>query len=191
MKVLIVSGFNEKVGDGSGIWDIADALDLILPSPVTRRQWDTLDPTDIPGHDVVVTYSYGQAALWHAMYVLSTKPIIQQLFIIAGVPRFWFGQFYGEPWHIPSNISGAVAFNVNSVPHSAGIHNASDVYLNVNCDGPGVDHCSIQGLASIRVRIVAYVSAAMPSVAASAGAPRTRRDTHVPRWQPHSSIIHV
>jgi hypothetical protein len=173
MKVLCVSGFTEKVGDGSPFWEIADALDALLPDPVTRRQWDTLVPDDIAGHDVIVTYSYGQAALWHAMYALDEMPRIQQLFIIAGVPRFWFGQFYGSPWHITANIAGAEAFNVDSVPHSAGIHNPSSAFVNVDCDGPGVDHVSIQGLQSIRDRIVAYVSAAIGSAAASAGAAAT------------------
>ena len=105
----------------------------------------------------MVTYSYGQAALWHALAALPNDqlPTIKHLFILAGVPRLpGWSQFYGTLWTIPPHILAATCFNIDSIPASCGIHNQSDKYVNVNCRSWGLDHVSIQGDVTIRRQIV-------------------------------------
>jgi hypothetical protein len=168
MKILVVSGYLEKVDDGSGIWDIADALENIPGAEAARREWDKLAPADLAGVDLAVVYSYGCAAFWHEFHALppEQRPTIRQLFIIAGVPNMPdFGQFYGTVWTVPDNILSAMAFNLHGViPASCGIHNATsfDVKLsdlpnaaitkrmNVTCDGNGVGHVEIQSVEAIQ-----------------------------------------
>lgn len=173
MKLLFVSGFLERIGDDSAFWEIADRAEQ-LGHEVTRRQWDTLVPDDLAGHDAVVTYSYGQAAFWHAFFALaeSARPLFKLVCVLVGVPRFIWEQLYGSPWHMPPQVQRAVAFNLHgAVPASAGIHNATapDVnladlpsvavtkYMNVTCDGPGVTHCSIQGVTAVQDAIIAAI----------------------------------
>lgn len=178
LQVLLVSGFGERVGDDSALWQIAVALHspagtkvsgwreegnslrLQLAPNVTidliERQWDTLAPADLRNIDVAITYSYGQAALWHALHGLppEERPRIQHLFILAGVPRLWWGQMYGTVWTIPAYIEKATAFNIDAIPASCGIHNESANYINVDCRSWGLDHISIQGEPRIRKQIV-------------------------------------
>jgi hypothetical protein len=157
LTILCVSGFGERLNDKSKFWLIAAALLLVPGVTVICRQWDTLTPADVRAADAAITYSYGQAALWHAMYALPVeeRPTLLHLFIIAGVPRQpeWF-QFYGTVWTMPSNVRGATCFNIDSIPASCGIHNESDKYINVNCRSWGLDHSSIQGDSRIRTQIV-------------------------------------
>jgi hypothetical protein len=162
MKVLCVSGFGEKLRDKSKFWLIAAGL-LAVPgvASVTCRQWDTLAPADVAAADVIIAYSYGQAALWHALaaFTPGSPPTIKHLFTIAGVPRFWWGQLYGTPWTIPANIQAATCFNIDSIPASCGIHNQCDRYVNVSCRGRGLDHVSIQGDPIVRQTIIDAIRA--------------------------------
>lgn len=189
MKILVVSGFTQKVNAGSPIWDIADSLEKIPGVQVVRRQWDTLAAADLAGVDVVLDYSYGCAAFWHALHMLPVeqRPTIRHLFILAGVPNMPdFGQLYGTVWTIPSNILSATAFNLHgAIPASCGIHNAtspdvplSDLpsatpskYMNVTCDGDGVDHETIQAVPAIQDWIVGWVMDLASTLAAPAVAP--------------------
>ncbi|HVS73100.1 MAG TPA: hypothetical protein VHQ47_17730 [Phycisphaerae bacterium] len=162
MNVLCVSGFGEEVQDDSKFWGIADALDSTAAVDlVVRRQWDTLAPADVAAADVIIAYSYGQAALWHALAAFppDQRPTIKHLFIIAGVPRFWWGQLYGTPWTIPANIQAATCFNIDSIPASCGIHNQCDRYVNISCRDRGLDHVSIQGDPIVRQTIIDAVRA--------------------------------
>src|ERR1035437_10295662 len=92
MKVLCIPGLGESPGDGSPFWRIAGELED-AGHTVVCKAWDEVTPDDLAGVDAIVTYSYGQAALWHCLSALHdswrTPPTIKHLFIIAGVPRFW------------------------------------------------------------------------------------------------------
>jgi hypothetical protein len=163
MIVDLVSGWSENLGDGSPIWDIADAIaDLSgrATAPRVRRHTcgKALKPFLGGGSALPVTrrlwivYSYGCARLWRDLAGLKdggeVAAMIDHLVIIAGVPRLWDGQFEISDargiWHIdPQIIKAATCFSPRGVciPESQPIKNPSPVFQNVLV--ADVDHSSI------------------------------------------------
>jgi len=168
VKPLIVSGLFERVNDGGPIWTIADAIDADADMQAAgvgqcdRRQWDTLAPADLYGRDFVGVYSYGMAALWHAMHAFAPdqRPSFKHLFIIAGVPRVWWGQLYGGVWTIPPQIMRATAFNTEAwvLPACASISNPSPDYINLNV-GRAWDHMTIPSCPLVTQTIIEAIKA--------------------------------
>lgn len=162
IRCLCVSGWAETVetvADQFGFWKIADALDA-MGCHVVRRAWDELAPLDLYDKDVWISYSYGTAAIEHALDALGPDKVPDQKlawFIVAGVPRAPWKQSY-DLWNAaPADF--AMAFNVTSVPVSQGLRNPDGINrINVDCDGRGLNHVNIQDDASVRQTVINHVS---------------------------------
>jgi hypothetical protein len=141
LRGLYVSGWSQQLNDGSGVWTLADTA-AILGDTIVSRTCGSLQPIDLLNADYAVVYSYGMAALWRAKKLLRQPFHLQRLFIITGVPRFWWGQLYGTIWNIPTTISSAIAFNTPATtwPMCARIRNADGSnYRNVDLPN-GITH---------------------------------------------------
>lgn len=115
-------------------------------------QWFT------PGHHkrLWVAYSYGVARIMRDLLAylanpakrLTTAPVIDDLRMIAGVPRWMDGQ--SGPWYVPgpAYVSRAKCYNCNSFPVSQPIGEPLPNQENVDCaafpDGSQTSHISIQ-----------------------------------------------
>ena len=180
MIVDAVSGWSQNVGDGSPIWGIADQIAGLVAGdqkPVVRRHTcgDDLRPflesqpgTPAPqGPRMWIVYSYGCARLWKSLCDLkrigngiSGFGPFDHLVIIAGVPRFWDGQFEisdtNGVWHVdPQVFRAATCFSPRDfcLPESQPIKNASQIFQN-RCVG-GVDHVSIVAAVAREVLAIA------------------------------------
>lgn len=147
MTGLVNGGFQQTLTDVQAEFEFLETV----CTDVQYRTWDTLAPTDLMGIDFSIGYSYGQADMWHILnsFDPSKMPTIQKHFIIAGVPRIFWGQLYhpfGSLWTIPRNISRARSFNLTGIwnfPEGCPISNPSDVYQNFDCSGRDLTHESI------------------------------------------------
>jgi hypothetical protein len=96
---------------------------------------------------MVVVYSYGCSDLWKSIAGMGEEygepAAIDELVIVAGVPRALDGQFGFGLWHVPGFVKAATAFNPpdGTVPVSCPIRNVSAAYRNVAV--AGVDHGTI------------------------------------------------
>jgi hypothetical protein len=138
----VVSGWSEKLADGSAIWAIAD--DLKKHNTVRRHLWDA---------DLVPFLKDHKGGLCD----------IDVLVIIAGVNRVWDGQAWEKCWVIPACIKTSVCFVTRYpgnpagmlavIPECCPIRNPSEVHRNVECFWGGVDHSSIVSLPLVRETI--------------------------------------
>lgn len=113
---------------------------------ITIVDWDQLNPMQLAGMDYISVYSYGCAALWRALGSQQFGwGLFKHLNILCGVPRFWWGQLYGGSlWTVPACFDSAKCYNLSSLPVSLPISNPSKDYVNVDLDGRGLDHVSVQ-----------------------------------------------
>lgn len=144
LRILVVAGFLEHVGDSSAIWKIADAL-AVAGHVITRRAWNEVSTLDTTQCDVVVTYSWGMA-MFHKVY--SGAPIRRHI-VLAGAPNPFLGQFLGS-WTEPDPIVTATDYQVDSFPISIPLAERVGCVV-INCDGPGVNHETLPKFAADRV----------------------------------------
>ena len=148
MKGLWIGGYGEEDINGNiGFYTLA-RMSQNPGDDITLVDWGHLDTNDFDNVDYVVVYSYGCAAFWRMIFTLTKTgikiPALKMLIILCGVPRFWWGQFYGLLWNVPSFVQSAICYNINSIPYSVPIRNVTTKYSNVNLDGRGLDHVTIQ-----------------------------------------------
>lgn len=139
-NILVVGGFLERVGDSSPIWKIADTL-AAAGHIITRRAWTDVSAQDCHGIQAAITYSWGQA-MFHKVY--DGSPLMKHI-ILAGVPNPFLGEFLGS-WTEPTTISSATDYQVDSFPISIVIGNTGAAFVNLNCDGPGVNHITLPAI---------------------------------------------
>jgi hypothetical protein len=160
MIATFVSGFTEKVDDGSPIWAIADRVEILEGvEQVSRRTWQddlvksiTDPPVEGPKPKrLVVVYSYGCADLFRAIAAaerLGLTVRIDFLVIIVGVPRWADGQFQPDCWVIPDSVRSCICFSTDSsvFPACSPIRNPSAKWLNYSVAWQGVDHSNVVAL---------------------------------------------
>lgn len=158
IRVLAVSGWGEVVeemADEYGFWKIADELEE-AGCEVIRRAWNEVTPEDLDNVDVRVTYSYGTAAVEEieAACTQAPLPACGKWYILVGVPRAKWKQNYNL-WNVQKNVEYAKSFNLDGFPVSEGLRNPDGITrVNVDCNGRGLNHVSIQDDATVRQTIV-------------------------------------
>lgn len=142
MNGVWIGGFNEE--DLSEPFYDMGRQRRLLGDDVILVDWDKLTNTDLVNADYVVAYSYGCAALWR-QFAKGYRGPLKKLIVLCGVPRFWWGQLYGGSlWTVPACFDSAKCYNLSSLPVSLPISNPSKDYVNVDLDGRGLDHVSVQ-----------------------------------------------
>jgi hypothetical protein len=169
MRWDFVSGFRQKVNDGSALWTLADMLRVPTDN---RHEWDSdlrLMLNHLDGPRGIVVYSYGCAALFNAWKKMQDAGelsfVVDWLVIIAGVNRKGWKQSWSKCWEIPEHVDRAVCFSTvyrNSVPgrfpvvpECCPIRNPSSRYQNIPVFWDGVDHSNVVSLPIVRETLAA------------------------------------
>ena len=173
-----ISGWGQKITDGSAFWTILDKCAQILGGEqfVGRHAWND-DLTDVMMRPRArkrgaIAYSYGCAdhEKWQSRYAYTTP--FDFLVRIVGVNRVADGQAWEKCWFDdPAKVKRSVTFNTVYrgckdkdgrllpivIPECCPCRNPDALHVNYDCFWAGVDHSNILELPIVQETIFALV----------------------------------